>query len=115
MQPYAVAGELLVRYQPNEARQRFEESETAAELARIAPDNLASLRGFFARPEPVAFGELLRAIAADGPDVSENEVRRIAVPTLVIGHGIGTPASGSPGTRRRASAVGRERRWRGHP
>ena len=58
---------------------------TAADLARAAPDNLASLRGFFGRP--AAFGRLLQAIAADGPGVAEDDIRRIAVPTLVIGHG----------------------------
>ena len=87
MRPYALVGELLVRHPPIEARRLFDESETAIKLARLAPDNLASLRGFFSRAEPIAFGRLLTAIAADGPGVSENEMRHIAVPTLVLGHG----------------------------
>lgn len=87
MKPYALAGELLERYAPNEALRRFRESAVAAELRQAAPDNLASLEGFFSRAEPVAFGGLLRAIAADGPGVGEDQLREIDVPTLVIGHG----------------------------
>jgi pimeloyl-ACP methyl ester carboxylesterase len=86
MRPYALVGELMARHPPEEARRRFDRSATAATLSAQAPDNLASLRGFFARPEPAAFGHLLTAIAADGPGVSEDDLRRIAVPTLVIGH-----------------------------
>jgi pimeloyl-ACP methyl ester carboxylesterase len=87
MRPYGEVGDLLARFDPAEARARFEASETAAELARLAPDNLASLRGFFDRPEPATFGALLSAIAADGPGVDEAAIRRLRVPTLVIGHG----------------------------
>ena len=87
MRPYALVGELMAGLPADAAQRRFEASETAATLAREAPDNLASLLGFFSRPEPAAFGRLLARIAADGPGVSEAEVARIAVPTLVIGHG----------------------------
>jgi pimeloyl-ACP methyl ester carboxylesterase len=84
MRPYAEVGALIERLPAEEARRRFEAGETAATLAREAPDNLASLRGFFGRPP--AFGRLLRAIAADGPGVAAAELGRIAVPTLVVGH-----------------------------
>ncbi len=86
LRPYGLAGELLLRHDPVEARRLFECSETAAELRRLAPDNLASLMGFFTRPEPKKFGALLTAIAADGPGVTEGELRSICVPTLIIGH-----------------------------
>ncbi|HRO11208.1 alpha/beta hydrolase [Amaricoccus sp.] len=85
MRPYAEAGALIATLPPAEARRRFAASATAATLAREAPDNLASLLGFFGRPP--AFGRLLQAIAADGPGVTEAEIARITVPTLVIGHG----------------------------
>ncbi|ESY11276.1 alpha/beta hydrolase [Mesorhizobium sp. C386A] len=85
MRPYAVVGDLLMRHSPD-ARRLFDDSAVAAELARLAPDNLASLQGFFNRPDPVLFGRLLVAIAGDGPGVSEADIRAIAVPTLVIGH-----------------------------
>jgi pimeloyl-ACP methyl ester carboxylesterase len=85
MRPYALVGELIATLPAEEARRRFEASATAADLAARAPDNLASLRGFFGRPP--GFGRLLEAIAADGPGVGEAEIAGIAVPTLVIGHG----------------------------
>jgi pimeloyl-ACP methyl ester carboxylesterase len=86
MRPYGVVGELLAGRDPAAARDAFERSDVAGKLAREAPDNLASLLGFFDRPAPATTSVLLTAIAADGPGVDEAEVRRIAVPTLVIGH-----------------------------
>lgn len=87
MKPYALVGDLLLRYPAEEARRLFDKTEIAMELAKSAPDNLASLRGFFERPDAARFGQVLQAIAADGPGVTEDEVRAIEVPTLVIGHG----------------------------
>ena len=86
MRPFALVGELLRRHDPQAARNAFERSEVAKRLAREAPDNLASLRGFFDRPAAPTTAALLTAIAGDGPGVSEAEVHAIAVPTLVIGH-----------------------------
>jgi pimeloyl-ACP methyl ester carboxylesterase len=86
MRPYELVGDLLLNHPPEKARQLFEESETAAELRRFAPDNLASLMGFFQRSEPHRFGTVLKSIAVDGPRVSEDELRRISVPALIIGH-----------------------------
>ncbi|MER8516231.1 alpha/beta hydrolase [Mesorhizobium sp. M1060] len=86
MKPYAVVGDLLMRHSPQDARRLFDDSAVAGELARLAPDNLASLQGFFNRPDSVRFGRLLVAIAGDGPGVSDADIRAIAVPTLVIGH-----------------------------
>ena len=57
-------------------------------LAREAPDNLASLLGFFERPDPRLTADLLDNIAQDGPGVSPAEVAALNLPTLVIGHGI---------------------------
>ena len=86
LRPYALAGSLLAGGDAAAARGAFERSEIAGRLAREAPDNLASLLGFFDRPQPRSTAALLTAIAADGPGVDETEARRIAVPTLVIGH-----------------------------
>jgi pimeloyl-ACP methyl ester carboxylesterase len=85
MRPIALVAELLRSMDPDLARQALERSETAIRLAREAPDNLASLRGFFTRPNPAVTAALLGSIAADGPRVTGDEVRTIAVPTLVIG------------------------------
>ena len=66
----------------------FDTSETAQKLAREAPDNLLSLKKFFSVKDRSAAAVLLETIAADGPGVSEVEVRAIAVPTLIVGHKI---------------------------
>jgi pimeloyl-ACP methyl ester carboxylesterase len=87
MQPNAEVGKLLQHFTPNIALSHFNRSATAKQLLRIAPDNLASLRGFFAR-EPIAVtAELLSRISADSPGVTWAQLRGIAVPALVIGHG----------------------------
>lgn len=84
MKPFAeVAGYLQKR-----TVEDFETSATAQRLAREAPDNLVSLKKFFAVSDHEATASLLSAIAADGPGVSEAEVRAIAVPALVLGHKI---------------------------
>jgi pimeloyl-ACP methyl ester carboxylesterase len=64
----------------------FDASETAAMLAREAPANLTSLRGFFTRPDARATAALLGRIAADGPDVTAAQAATLGVRTLVIGH-----------------------------
>ena len=85
MQPFAEVARLLRSPDIAQARIAFERSETGHRLAQTAPDNLASLLGFFDAENPAALAALLAAIAADGPGVSEAEVRRIAIPTLVLG------------------------------
>lgn len=86
--PNAEVGRLLADLSQDEARKAFESSETARLLAQKAPDNLASLRGFFSRePLPIT-AALLQAIAADGPGVSEEDLRNLETPTLIIGHDI---------------------------
>ncbi|WP_296747185.1 alpha/beta hydrolase [Mesorhizobium sp.] len=87
MFPNLLAGELLELFPPDEARRRFELSDAAEHLAKEGPDNLTSIRGFFAK-EPIGVtSALLRRISADGPGVTEEELRAISVPTIVIGHG----------------------------
>jgi pimeloyl-ACP methyl ester carboxylesterase len=86
MRPYAEVGELLARFAPDEAQARFESSETAARLKRDAPDNLASLTGFFAREPQAITAALLTRIAADGPGVTRDQLAALRLPVLVIGH-----------------------------
>ena len=87
MRPNALVGELLSENASATARALFEATPLAAQLALEAPDNLASLRGFFAR-EPVAVtAALLTRISADGPGVSVEDLRALKMPVLVIGHG----------------------------
>jgi pimeloyl-ACP methyl ester carboxylesterase len=86
--PNALVGRLLAELSPEEAKKAFEASEIARFLAEEAPDNLASLRSFFSREPQATTAALLQAIAADGPGVSEEELRNLEIPTLVIGHHI---------------------------
>src|ERR1700722_65286 len=86
--PNALVGRLLAELSQEEAREAFEASEIAALLAEKAPDNLASLRGFFTREPQATTAALLQAIAADGPGVSEEDLRSLKMPTLIIGHDI---------------------------
>lgn len=84
MRAYGEVGELLARFPPNEARLRFDLSETASWLARNSPGNLPSLLSFFDRtPQPVT-AELLTRIAADGPGVSTAQIGALEMPVLII-------------------------------
>lgn len=87
MAVYAEVGELLLSHEPEIAREIFLQGQSAERLRREAPDNLASLVGFFERAKPREFGTLLMRIANDGPGVSREEAQRIDCPVLVIGHG----------------------------
>jgi pimeloyl-ACP methyl ester carboxylesterase len=84
MQAFAV----LSHYLATGDRAGFEASEIARNFAVHAPDNLASLRKFFDRPEPANTARLLAAIAGDGPQIAKAQVRAIRVPTLVIGNAV---------------------------
>lgn len=86
MAPNAEVGELLARLPSTEARATFEGSATAKRLAIEAPDNLASLMGFFSRQPQAVTSALLCRISADGPGVTESQVKAIAIPALVIGN-----------------------------
>ena len=86
MAPNAEVGSLLNRLAPDEAKKAFLAGTTGQRLATEAPDNLASLTGFFAREPVCVTVALLTAISNDGPGVSEAEVRNLRVPALVIGH-----------------------------
>ncbi len=87
MQPNAEVGALLERLQGDSALAVFMETATAKRLAVEAPDNLASLKGFFSRLPRDVTSALLQRISADGPGVSETQLRNLRLPTLVIGHG----------------------------
>lgn len=86
MRPNAEVGALLARHDAAEARAIFETGATAARLAKDAPDNLASLRGFFTRAPLSVTSALLTRISADEPGVSRQQIAALRIPTLVIGH-----------------------------
>ncbi len=88
MHPYVEVAELIRRLPLAEAGDAFASSATATRFRTEAPDNLASLLGFFARENATVFAEVMQAIAKDGPGVTRAEAARLAIPTLVIGSGI---------------------------
>ena len=83
--PNREVAQLLAEYEPTQAKLHFEKSQTAAQLKRDAPDNLASLIGFFGRTPLAETQALLTAIASDGPGVSLSDIAKLNVRTLVIG------------------------------
>ena len=87
MQPNAEVGHLLRAHPSDEARAIFMESPTARRLAAEAPDNLASLTGFFYRAPQEMTAALLTQISADGPGVTAADIAAITCPVLIIGHG----------------------------
>jgi pimeloyl-ACP methyl ester carboxylesterase len=86
MRPNAQVGALLIAHPQEKAHAIFMRSDTARHLAQVAPDNLKSLEGFFQREPREVTAELLSQISIDGPGVEDCELKRIQVPTLVLGH-----------------------------
>jgi len=85
MRPYAEVAAALRAHGRVAGRAIFAAGATAAHLAEIAPDNLASLLGFFDRPDALVLADLLADIAADGPGVTQAQAAALRVPTLVVG------------------------------
>ncbi|KQT69836.1 MULTISPECIES: alpha/beta fold hydrolase [unclassified Aureimonas] len=89
MRPYAVAAGAM-RAHPGDrdaARAAFAASPEARRLAEVSPDNLASLAGFFDRPDLASTADLLDGVAADGPGVTRAEIAALRLPVLVVGNG----------------------------
>jgi pimeloyl-ACP methyl ester carboxylesterase len=87
MRPNLMVGELLMQEPAPGELDAFLTSDTAKELAEQAPDNLASLTGFFRRNPRAVTAELLTRISRDGPGITEAQLAALSIPTLVIGHG----------------------------
>ncbi len=84
MRPNLEVGELLARLPAAGARAAFIASDTHAWLAREAPDNLASLLGFFDREPQSVTSALLTAISFDGPGIMEADLTSFSLPALVL-------------------------------
>lgn len=83
MAPNAVAGDLLARHSPETARALFAQSATARHLAATAPDNLASVMGFFGRTPQADTARLLSTISTDGPGITAADLRALRLPALI--------------------------------
>ncbi|MDZ4311638.1 MAG: alpha/beta hydrolase [Cypionkella sp.] len=87
MAPNAEVGMLLEMLPLDQARAFFAEGETARRLAVEAPDNLASLKGFFNRRPQAETAPLLTTISADGPGITAEDLRSLRIPALICGCG----------------------------
>lgn len=83
MAPNAEVGDLLARLPTDQAQAVFADGATARRLATEAPDNLASLKGFFTRAPQDQTARLLAAISADGPGISPADLNALSLPALV--------------------------------
>ncbi len=83
MAPNAEVGKLLSRLPAEDARRAFVDGTTARTLAQTAPDNLASMMGFFDRKPQQDTARLLMSIAADGPAITAADLRALTLPVLI--------------------------------
>ena len=88
MLPISEVASLILDHGPERAKALFAESRTAMRFRQEAPDNLASLLGYCDRPDALQFAEVLRDIAADGPDISADDAAALTTPALVIGNAL---------------------------
>jgi pimeloyl-ACP methyl ester carboxylesterase len=88
LRPIAEVADLILDHGPDKAREIFAQSGTAARLRREAPDNLASLFGYFDRPDAAPFAQVLAHIAADGSGVSKSDAAALGIPVLVVGNAL---------------------------
>lgn len=83
LRPNIEVAQVLYRFPATQAQDVFLASETAALLRRTAPDNLASLTGFFAR-EPVSrTAILLSALSQDALGVTDADLAALRLPVLI--------------------------------
>lgn len=85
MAPNAEVGLLLESLPADQARAIFDAGETARRLAAEAPDNLASLNGFFSRQPQTETAHLLSTISADGPGITASDLQALRIPALICG------------------------------
>lgn len=82
MQPNAEVGRMIAA---GTGRATFENGPAGQHLAQVAPDNLASLLGFFDREPLAETARLLTSIAADGPGLTGIDLTNLKFPVLVCG------------------------------
>ncbi len=69
-------------------RAGFEATATARRFAEHAPDNYASLLGFFNKPDLPVVAQLIASIADSGPVIKHEQVATLRLPALVMGNEI---------------------------
>lgn len=86
MAPIRAIAALILAHPIDQAKALFVASDIAANLRENAPDNYASLHGYFDRPNAADFATVLADVAADGPGVSKIAAAALDLPTLIIGN-----------------------------
>ena len=104
MRPYVEVAELIRRLPLAEAHDAFASSATSARFRAEAPDNLASLLGFFARENATTFAEVMQEIANDGPGVTQAAAARLAIPSTTFAEVMQEIANDGPGVTQAAAA-----------
>lgn len=84
---YRDVASLLDQYGAEEGLRRLEEAGRLKEVEAVSPDNAASMRWFFTRANAESTVALLSRIPAQGPGIPRADIRRLALPTLVIANG----------------------------
>ena len=78
---------LIETFGLDEGRRRLDGLDRFRALEAISADSAASMRSFFSRAEPASTIALLERIPTQGPGIARADISRIAIPTLVVGHG----------------------------
>lgn len=78
-------GDLLATMDGADARRAFLKLPEVEELSETSPDNFDGLLAFFEREPRQIASELLRRISNDGPGVSEDDLAKLDIPTLIVG------------------------------
>lgn len=78
-------GNLLATIDGEDARNAFLKLPEVEGLSEISPDNFNGLLAFFEREPRQTISDLLNRIGNDGPGVTEDELAKINVPTLIVG------------------------------
>ncbi len=85
LEPNIEVGRRLAKPRIEGEGEMFRQSPIGRCLAQTAPDNLASLLGFFEREPRAVTSELLTRISSDGPGVGPDDLGRLDIPCLVVG------------------------------
>jgi pimeloyl-ACP methyl ester carboxylesterase len=84
MAPYLEIAELMKKFGVTEGALHFEGSACLTAVTAVSPDNAASLKSFFTRPNHESTMALLSSIPKDSPGVDGGMIAKIAGPTLII-------------------------------
>jgi len=86
LKPFIYIAELIQNFSQEKGVSIFLNSKISKEIMRKSPDNFNSLVSLFDKIQNNNIAEMVKCIAIDGPNVSENQICNIQIPTLIIGN-----------------------------